>query len=361
MLSHTRRRLKIRISKLEYRLGIRLALSAVLAMVAGRMIGLHAFYWAGISAIIVSTGTPGGSFQASLRRFGGTLIGLLVGVGSVWMLGHTLQAAALAIPLAIMLCQAVGLKTSVKVAALSTLFPIALNGEGQSLTATWVTVLSRAENVLLGCLTTLVIDGLVWPERVGAKCMLRIRKDLIQVGRLLSEVLESYCHEQNHNLDGPILALQTARLSYSALIKQLGSEPEDRDTPRAMLASQAEILNQLVDHCAALREIQRWAHEDQVQLLLQKPLQDLATTIRASTEAFGQDQANFQQCLAALRAAGLRLEAAYEGIRGDKGTQTFPSQEVFRLLGVLYLCGALVRTLKQLEPEDPESQPVLDD
>ena len=54
-----------RFTKLDFRLGIRLSASAVLAMVLGRMLGLHAFYWAGISAIIVSTGSPGGSFSAS--------------------------------------------------------------------------------------------------------------------------------------------------------------------------------------------------------------------------------------------------------------------------------------------------------
>lgn len=354
MLRHARRRLKVRISKLEFSLGVRLALSAVLAMVAGQMLGLHAFYWAGISAIIVSTGTPGGSFQASLRRFAGTVVGLLVGVLSVWMLGHTLWAAALAIPLAILIAQAVGLKTSVKVAALSTLFPIALVAEAHGLGATMATVVSRAENVLLGCVMTLVIDGLVWPGRVADKILGQVQKDLIEVGRLLSEVLEGYAAGKDRNFDAGVLALQTARLTYSDLLKELGSEAEDRDTPRETLASQVEILHQLVDHCAALRDIQRRTHDDQVQQLLREDLEDLAAEIRATTEAFGRNEPGFHQRLALLRATGLRLEASYEGVRGDKGTQTFPSQEVFRLLGVLYLCGALVRTLEQLEPEAEE-------
>jgi uncharacterized membrane protein YccC len=355
MSHHSRRALLSRISELEYRVGIRVALSAVLAMVAGRLLGLHAFYWAGISAIVVSTGTPGGSFTASLMRFGGTMVGLAFGVLSVWILGHTLLAAALAIPLAIMTCQAVGLKPSVKVAALSTLFPIMLAAETYGLSITMETVLSRAENVFLGCLVTLLIDGLIWPERVTAKCLGRIQTDVIRVGRLASDLLEAYLTRQDQPLDPVLLDLQTARLAYSEMLKEMGLEPEDREAPRDKLASQTVTLHMLVDHCAALRDIQRQAREDQAQLLLREELAALSAALLAATEAFGRGDPEFRGRLALLRAAGLRLETAYEGVRGEKGTQAFPSQEIFRLLGVLYLCGALVRGLNQFAGDGGEA------
>ncbi|MDR3673432.1 MAG: hypothetical protein P4L36_21475 [Holophaga sp.] len=56
--------------------------------------------------------------------------------------------------------------------------------------------------------------------------------------------------------------------------------------------------------------------------------------------------------LADLDAAVARVATAYEDVRGDKGTRIFSSQEVFRFLGVLYLCGALARALNQLARED---------
>jgi uncharacterized membrane protein YccC len=350
LLRHTRRRLVIRISKLEFRLGIRLTLAAVSAMAVGRMLGLHAFYWAGISAIVVSTGTPGGSFMTSLSRFGGTMAGLLTGLLSVWLLGHTMTAAVLAIPLAILLCQAVGLKASVKVAALSTLFPIAVAAEAHGLSATMGTVLSRAENVVVGCLVTLAIDGLIWPERVAAKLLARVRKDVVRVGQLAGDLLQAYVAGKDHAFDATLHELQAASIGYARELKELGAE-EERDALRTALATQARTLHQLVGQCAALRDIQRQTGADEAQHLLRAEMEILCAAIRETTKAFSHNEGAFEEQLADLRASGLRLEAAYEGVRGDKGTQAYPPQEIFRLLGVLYLCGALVRSFSQLAPE----------
>lgn len=353
MLRHTRRRFLIRVSRLEFRLGIRLALTAVLAMLAGRALGVHAFYWAGISAIVVSTGSPGGSFRASLGRFGGTLVGLAVGTLFVLILGHRLVAVALAIPLTILICQGVGLKASVKVAALTTLFPVTLAAAGQGFQVTMATAASRAENVLLGCLVTLLIDGLIWPERVTAKLLGRIQLDVARTGRLASDLLDAYLAGTDQPFEATVLELQAACLHYSQRLKELGPAAEDQDAPLKTLANQAGILHQLVDHCAALRHIQRRTAGDRAQGMLRGELEALSSAVRESARTFGRDEAAFAGSLQGIGMAVGRLEEAYDDVRGDKGTQTFSSQEVFRLLGVLYLCGALARAWNQLLPETP--------
>jgi len=349
MFHRTGRRVLRRVSRLDVKLGIRLALVALLAMAAGRLLGLRAFYWAGISAIVVSTGSPGGSFAASLTRVGGTLVGLGTGLLAVWILGHSLLAAALAIPLAILLCQALGLKAAVKVGALSTLFPISAVVEAHGLSATLSFVTARAENVGLGCAVTLLLDGLLWPERSSTKLQLRIRKDLGRVGQLAAGLLESYSNGVACEVESLLPELQRARLSYPTLLKELGSEPEDRDAPRERLSLQAEAVHLLVDHCAALRDIQRQAAEDRAQDLLRDELGHLAEQLRKAALDFEGGYATFSNRMDDLRAAGHSLETAYEGVRGDRGTQAYPTQEAFRLLGVLYLCGALVRGMNQLE------------
>ncbi len=352
MFQRAGRRVLRRVSRLDVRLGIRLALVALLAMAAGRLLGLHAFYWAGISAIVVSTGSPGGSFAASLARVGGTLLGLGTGVLAVLLLGHSLLAAALAIPLAILLCQALGLKAAVKVGALSTLFPISAVVEAHGLSATLSFVMARAENVVLGCAVTLLLDGLLWPERSSTKLQVRIRKDLGRVGRLGAELLEAYLGGEACGGASLLPELQRARLTYPALVKELGSEPEDRDAPRERLSLQAEAVHLLVDHCTALRDILHQALEDQAQALLRGELGCLAQHLREAALAFEGGSAAFPERMDDLRAAGQALETAYEGVRGDRGTQAFPTQEAFRLLGVLYLCGALVRGMNQLEASE---------
>ena len=282
------------------------------------------------------------------------MLGLGTGALLVRLLGHTLLAAALAIPVAILACQAVGLKPSVKVAALSTLFPIMLAAETHGFSATMETVLSRAENVLLGCLVTLAIDGLVWPERASARFQARIRRDVARVGSLAGDLLDSYLDKaERDELDPRLGELQTARLAYGDMLKETGLEPEDPDAPRQLLAAWTATLHVLVDHCAALRDIQRRAGEDGAQALLRQEFGAVAGALREAAEAFG--QASFAGALARLREAGLRLETAYDGVRGEKGTQAFQSREIFRLLGVLYHCGALVRGLGELA-EAPAGQ-----
>jgi uncharacterized membrane protein YccC len=339
-------RLRSRFSKVDLRLGARLALSAVAAMVVSRALGLHAVYWAGISAIIVSTGSPGGSFSASLVRFGGTLAGLASGTVCVWALGHTLLASALAIPLAIAVCQASGLKASVKVAALSTLFPVMLAAESHGLGATVETALSRAGNVLLGCLVTLLLDGLVWPERNSRKWQVRFRRDVGTVGQVAAGLLERYLDGRGEAPDEALAALQAARLTYAEILDEMNLEPEDPEAPRERLAAQTEILHVLVDHCAALKDIQAQAAADQIQGLLGAELRTMAGELRTFGEGF---RAGGTADHGRLKEAEHRLEAGYEEIRGARGTQAFPSREVFRLAGALYLCGALVRSLGQLE------------
>lgn len=354
MLRRARHRIRRGISRVDLWLGLRLALVAVASMVVGRLLGLSAFVWAGISAIVVCTGTPGGSFSASLARVGGTVTGLATGLLTVLALGHSLLAAAVAIPLAIALTQGLGLKAAVKVAALTTLFPVLGVTAADGLGATWATSFSRAGNVLLGCGVTLLVDGLLWPERSAVKLQARLRRDVGRVGALASGLLEAYVERRACPSEALLPELQGGRPVYAELLKELGSEPEDPEAPRNRLALQVEALHLLTDHCAALRDIQRQTAEDEAQDLLKAEVSGLSAALRAAGEAFGGPA--FPGGLDDLRGAWQRLEATYEGVRGDRGTQAFPRNEVFRLLGVLYLCGALVRGFEALHPapEAPE-------
>jgi uncharacterized membrane protein YccC len=253
--------------------------------------------------------------------------------------------------LAILLCQLLGLKASVKVAALSTLFPISLVAEKAGLASTWFTVAHRAENVLLGCLVVLLVDGLLWPERSAAKLLERIRTDVAHIGQLSADLIRAYLEGQGRIAETLLPKLQAARLTYSELLKEMGSEPEDRDAPRDAMAEQAEQVHLLVDHCAAIQDICLENTGDKVQELMRPELEALSASILAATRAFEKGDPG-TEAMAELEAAGRRLEAAYEGVRGDRGTQAYPSPEVFRLLGLLYHCGALVRGLTGLGRED---------
>lgn len=347
-LRRNRRRLRRRFSQLDFRLGLRLTVAALAAMLLGKLLGLKAFYWAGISAIVVSTGTPGGSFSASLTRFGGTLVGLTAGLVGVLLLGHSLSAAAFAIPLAILASQALGLRAAVKMAALSTLFPISAVVETHGLAVTLGTVLTRAENVILGCGVTLLIDGVFWPERSIEKLRDRLRQDVGAAGNLAAGLFEGYLGDQASFEPSVLQRLQDARMEHRQLLQEVGAEPEDALGPRAWLEGQVEALHLLVDHVAALQGLQRQAGGDRAQGLMATPLRAFASTLRATAKAFAEGEEAFLLSLPDLRARSRQLEMAYEDVRRERGTQEHASQEVFRLLGVLYLCGALVKAMEDL-------------
>jgi len=317
-------------------------------MLLGKLLGLKAFYWAGISAIVVSTGTPGGSFSASLTRFGGTLVGLAAGLIGVLLLGHSLSAAAFAIPLAILASQALGLRAAVKMAALSTLFPISAVVETHGLAMTLGTVLIRAENVLLGCGVTLLIDGVFWPERSVEKLRDRLRHDVGAAGNLAAGLFERYLGEHATFDPAMLQRLQDARPEHRQLLQEVGAEPEDAQGPRAWLEGQVEALHLLVDHVAALQGLQRQAVGDRAPGLMAGPLRAFAGRLRSAAQAFTEGEAAFLASLACLRDSSRELEMAYEGVRRERGTQEHSSQEVFRLLGVLYLCGALAKVMEDL-------------
>lgn len=336
-------------------LGTRLAVVAVAAMLLARLLGLRSFYWAGISAIVVSTGRPGGSFITSLTRVGGTLIGLSCGLLSVILLGHSFLAAALAIPLTILLCRTFGLRAAIKVGALTTLFPISLVADLHGLQPTLSTSLSRAGNVLLGCLVTMVLDGMLWPERLSRKLLKELRLEIGRAGSLAADLLDAY--REGRSLDpGPRLeVLKHARIDHLALLDKQMDEPDDARAPKDWLTRQVHGVHDLVDHGLALRAVLAGQDgEGRVQALVQAELAELADLIRSAGQALeaGRPETLAVATLAESRA---RLEATYEQVRKDGATLLHPASDVFRLLGVLHMAGAIAEDLAALAEDRPDA------
>jgi uncharacterized membrane protein YccC len=316
-------------------------------MLLARTLGLSAVYWAGISAIVVSTGTPGGSFASSLARAEGTLLGLACGLGAVELLGHTLTAAALAILVSILLCRTFGLKDAIKVCALTTLFPINLGADRQGLGPALEVAMVRVENVLVGCAVTMVLDGLIWPERVSRKFQNLLRVQIGRAGSLAAALIDAYASLAPVRLEADLAILQQARVDQLQMLRAVAEEPEDPLAPKAWLSQRMAWVHELVDHCGALHAILLRVDGDRVQGLVRKELAALAESIRTAGLALerGNPEPQVVETLALVRE---RLEAAFEGVRGERGTAAYPVPEVFRLLGVLMLGGVLAEGLARL-------------
>ncbi|MBP1627938.1 MAG: hypothetical protein H6Q00_2413 [Holophagaceae bacterium] len=332
----------------DVRLGARLAVVSVVAMVAARLLGLHAFYWAGISALIVSTGSPGGSLTAGLARLGGTVVGLGVGVGTAFLLGHSLLAAGVAIALAILVCQGVGLKAASKVGALTTLFPISAVMDSQGLGMTLATSFSRGENVLVGCAVALLLDWVLWPERPARRLAARLREDVSLAGIQAAAWLRAYVRGAEVPPSPGIKDLLDAHVAHAGLLGALAAEPEEREAPRVRLMTQVEAVHSVMEHCHALKDLVLQVEGDRVQYLLKEELEEMADRLEDCGKAFGEGR-DFHVALWFLADGRNRLDAAYARVRGDKGTQAYPVQEIFHLVGVIAACQALERALGRLE------------
>jgi uncharacterized membrane protein YccC len=346
------RRLFRRWKREDFVLGGRLALAALASMAAARTLGLHSFYWAGISAIVVSTGTPGGSFASSLNRVGGTLVGLAAGLGMVLLLGHSLTSAALAIPVAILACRALGLRAAVKVAALTTLFPVSTVVAIQPFGPTLGLALSRAANVLVGCAVTMGVDAFVWPERISRKFQRQMQVEIGRAGSLAADLLRGYAEGRAVAAAEDLAILQLARVDHLKLVPELAEEPDDPRLPKAFLSQRMAWVHELVDQCSALYSVVQRVDGDRVQELLRTPLTDLAEAIRDAGRRLEAGTGEVPE-VAALAGCRERLEAAYQEVRGDQGTRAYPAPEVFRLLSVLNLGGSLAEGLARLGAAPP--------
>ncbi len=144
--------------QLDLRLSVAIALIAGLMLVLGQPEG---FYYAPLSALLLLSGTYGGTFQASRERFYGTLLGAVVyllvrttldlplefqapiGMGAIWLLGY--------------LC---GLSSGYKVAG--TIYAIGLTSHRLD----WVNWLPhRVVMTTVGLMLTLVFVRCFWPSR----------------------------------------------------------------------------------------------------------------------------------------------------------------------------------------------------
>ncbi len=196
--------------QLDLRLSVAIALISGLMLVLGKPEG---FYYAPLSALLLLSGTYGGTAQASRERFYGTLLGAAVyllvrttldlplefqapiGMGAIWVLGY--------------LC---GLSSGYKVAG--TIYAIGLTSHR----ADWVQWLPhRVVMTSVGLLLTLVIVRCFWPSRT-----------LDQLRSLQRESLQA-------------LAGMTRQLAgqLEQLLATLG-EPE-RPTPLVLELSQAIV------------------------------------------------------------------------------------------------------------------------
>src|SRR6516164_10872183 len=142
--------------------------------------------WAAASALIVMQSNLGGSWKASGQRLLGTAVGALTGVLFTGLLGVNVVWLGAGVCVTLLVCSWLGLRESLRLAGV-TLVLVMLSGQGAS---PWAVAGQRFLDVVLGILSALLTQTVVWPARAGAELRQELGRGLADCGRFYRSVVE---------------------------------------------------------------------------------------------------------------------------------------------------------------------------
>lgn len=235
----------------------KLGLATALAFLACRAMGsLYPFY-AVVSVIVVLQPTLGTTWLSSLRRIGGTLVG--IPLGGLLATSHMPPALALGIGVAtvVFVCTRLGLREGVPVSAFA-LASIVANHPDQP----WVFAWHRLLDTVVGIGVAIAVNRLVFPPRAGAKLHNLLRPYLPDSAALLDLLIAAYLGETRYDrvlVDGLREKLRAVAIDGPPLWVEARAEgAHDRWTD----VGSEFLLKRLREHLLAIDQAVSEADED---------------------------------------------------------------------------------------------------
>ena len=136
------------------------ALAAVASLLLARLLRLPEAYWSAITTLVVMQSTLGAALTVSEQRFGGTVLGALLGGLAATYFSANVLAFMVAVFLAGLLCVALRMDRSAYRFASITLAIVMLVAHDR---AAWIVALHRFFEVSVGIAVGLLLTAL-WPE-----------------------------------------------------------------------------------------------------------------------------------------------------------------------------------------------------
>jgi uncharacterized membrane protein YccC len=189
---------------------------AGVAFVVTRALHLHSGYWAMITVCLVVQGNIGGTLDAGLTQFAGTLVGGVLGMAGVWLRAHHLGPDwlilfAVLTPLAVLSASNTHLRTS-PVTALIVMLVTSTSGSGIDLG------LTRIGEIALGSVIGIAVSILVLPGRAVQSFERHIAAGLGALGPLAAAHLNG---DPPQTFDPPVhAAIAAAQDALTALHRE---------------------------------------------------------------------------------------------------------------------------------------------
>jgi len=150
------------LTRARFELAIATGIAGVVSLYAARVLQLPQAYWAAISSFIVLQSNIAGTLGAARNRLVGTAIGAVIGALSVRYLGAHPLWLGLAAVLTVLICQALGLEDSYRLACVTVAIVMLIS----PMHSAWVTAAYRFLEVALGIMVAVAIAAIL--EHQGA-------------------------------------------------------------------------------------------------------------------------------------------------------------------------------------------------
>jgi uncharacterized membrane protein YccC len=332
------------------------AIAAALSIWVGQRIGLHDSYWAGISAVIATAGTVGGSLAAAVSRISATVVGLLVGLVAVALPVSGILVAGAAVFVTLLAHAALSLDAGARLGAATTLILTAIPGHGAVGDA-----LARGANVPLGCAIAVGIGFALFPQRAGRRLRAGLRADFTSAGVLARSALLTYvgagiCDDLHLRLTG----LVRTTSAHAGELRDAQHEPGEHGERLHRLKRLAGALDSLVDHVGSLVGLVLEGIDDRAPGLVRPELQTAGEAFAEAARAVAAPRSGggSGESIEQMRSAVVAVDAAFAGARARRATTEFSTAELTRLMSVIRTLHGAASVLSEIPAADepPETQ-----
>lgn len=295
-------------------------IGAAIALWAATAIGLKDPYWASISAVVATAGTLGASVGASINRIAATLVALVVAVAVVAVLpvGGMLVAGAL-VTIVLLIMFALSLDAGARLAAASTLIVTTASGGDPVGVA-----LSRGLNVPLGCTIAVALGFVLLPRRAARQLNDALTADEAAAATLAGQLVATYVARQapSPELSASLAGLAKRVAGHRSTLADAAREPGSGQDAVRRLGETLDAVESLLSIDVTLARVATAATNDEAVTLVTDELASIATVLEAA---------------APLAPALDALDAGFAAVRERRGTVTFGTDELARLLTVVRL------------------------
>jgi uncharacterized membrane protein YccC len=327
-------------------LAVKAGVATSLAMWLSERLGLRDSYWAGISAVVATSGTLGASLGASISRITATVVGLLVGlVAFALPVSGTIVSGA-AVVVALIALPALSLDTGARLGAATTLIVTAIPGANAVGDA-----LQRGANVPLGCAVAVVVGLVLLPHRAGQRLRAELRDDLEQAGALARSALSAYVGvAAADDLQQRLDAVARATSAHRAALRDATREPGERGSSILWLEHDVDLVEAVVEDVGALVAAVHESDDDSAPALFRAELQHVAEAFAEASAALAASSSPgaAEPSVLRLKRALSDLDATFAADRERRATVEFSTGELARLLSVIRALHGAASALSRL-------------